>query len=94
MQYRWSFLDIDLTKSSVYNITYLRHIKQNRYNFTIHGNKGYLSINYQLDLFEQSNITLEVPLCNNQLGYVNQNFIFVKPESGLKRYFQSYVISL
>lgn len=60
------FSDFELTKASVHDIHYLKNIKQNHSNCTILTDKGYLNINYQLDLFEQNNIRLEVPMRNNR----------------------------
>ncbi|KAA6321715.1 hypothetical protein EZS27_028664, partial [termite gut metagenome] len=40
--------------------------------------KGYLSRNYQLDLFESNHIQMEVPMRINQQNYKKQDFIFRK----------------
>lgn len=50
------FSDFELTKASVHNIYHLKNIKQHHANCTILADKGYLNINYQLDLFEQNKL--------------------------------------
>lgn len=79
--------DFDLTKASVHDIHYLQDIKQRYSNCTILGDKGYLSIDYQLDLFEQNNIRLEIPMRRNQHGYVKQDFIFRKSRKRIETLF-------
>lgn len=68
----------EITKASVHDIHYLKNIKQEFENCTIIGDKGYLSADYQLDLFETRNITLEVPMRQNQENYKPQSYIFKK----------------
>lgn len=55
----------DLTKASVHDIHYLKDVKVDYSNCTVIGDKGYISAQVQLDLFETANIRLEVPCrCN------------------------------
>ena len=56
----------DLTKASVHDIHYLKDVKVDYSNCTIIGDRGYISAQVQLDLFETDNIRLEVPYRNNQ----------------------------
>lgn len=56
----------DLTKANVHNIHYLQDIKHEYNNCTLLGDKGYLSAEVQLDLFETARIKLEVPYRLNQ----------------------------
>lgn len=51
----------DLTKASVHNIHYLKDVKYNFQNCNIIGDRGYIRIAIQLDLFEKTNIKLEIP---------------------------------
>ncbi|WP_394706835.1 IS982 family transposase [uncultured Bacteroides sp.] len=81
------FSDFDLTKASVHDIHYLEDFKQNHYDCTILGDKGYLSVNYQLDLFEENNIKLEVPMRNNQHGYAKQYIVFRKARKRIETLF-------
>lgn len=81
------FSDFELTKASVHDIHYLKNVKLNHHHCTILADKGYLSLQYQLDLFEQKNIRLEVPMRNNQYGYVKQDFIFRKSRKRIETLF-------
>ncbi|KAA6309971.1 hypothetical protein EZS27_038640 [termite gut metagenome] len=72
------FSDFDLTKASVHDIHYLKDVKLSHQNCVILADKGYLSRNYQLDLFESNHIQMEVPMRMNQHDYKKQNFIFRK----------------
>lgn len=55
----------DLTKASVHDIHYLKDVKVDYSNCTVIGDRGYISAQVQLDLFETANIRLEVPYrCN------------------------------
>lgn len=56
----------ELSKAAVHDIRYLQDIKYNYHDCTILGDKGYLSASVQLDLFETSEIKLEVPYRLNQ----------------------------
>lgn len=56
----------DLTKASVHDIHYLKDVKVDFSNCTVIGDRGYISAEIQLDLFETANIRLEVPYRTNQ----------------------------
>lgn len=56
----------DLTKGSVHDIHYLKDVKVDYSNCTVIGDRGYISAQIQLDLFETANIRLEVPYRTNQ----------------------------
>lgn len=56
----------DLTKASVHDIHYLKDVKVDYSNCTLIGDRGYISAQVQLDLFETAHITLEVPYRANQ----------------------------
>ena len=56
----------DLTKASVHDIHYLKDVKVDYSNCTVIGDRGYISAQIQLDLFETANIRLEVPYRTNQ----------------------------
>lgn len=70
------FTDFDLSQASTHDIHYLKDIKLMYQNCTILGDKGYLSIDYQRDLFSSNQIRLEVPMRRNQLDYKPQAYIF------------------
>lgn len=57
---------LDLTKASVHDIHYLKDVKELFSNCIITGDKGYISKQQQINLFETAGIQLEVPLRNNQ----------------------------
>ena len=81
------FADFDLTKASVHDIHYLKDIKHNHSNCVVLADKAYLSIDYQLDLFESSQIKLEVPMRSNQHGYIKQEFLFRKTRKRIETLF-------
>ncbi len=56
------FKSFDISKASVHDIHYLKDIKNQYNDCVILGDKGYLSADYQLDLFETAQIKLEVPM--------------------------------
>jgi len=57
---------LDLTKASVHDVHYLKHVKELFSNCIITGDKGYIGRHHQINLFETAAIPLEVPLRNNQ----------------------------
>lgn len=71
----------DISKASVHDINYLNDVKHQLNNCVLIGDKGYLSQQYQQDLFETSNIKIETPMRNN-----NANFKpFPKPLSKARK---------
>uniref|UniRef100_UPI003744AC55 transposase n=1 Tax=Elizabethkingia argenteiflava TaxID=2681556 RepID=UPI003744AC55 len=52
------FTDFDVTQASVHDIHYLKDIKHLFQNCTILGDKDYLSIDYQRDLFTYNQINM------------------------------------
>jgi len=81
------FTDFDLSQASIHDIHYLKDIKQMYQNCTILGDKGYLSVDYQRDLFSSSQIRLEVPMRRNQHGYKPQAYIFRKSRKRIETLF-------
>ena len=59
----------NLTKASVHDIHYLKNVKVDYSNCTVIGDRGYISAQVQLDLFETANIRLEVPYRSNQKNW-------------------------
>lgn len=72
------FQSLDITPASVHDIHYLQDIQQQMRNCVVLGDMGYLSAEYQLNLFEKVNIRLETPKRKNQYDYKPQPFIFRK----------------
>ena len=70
------FTSFDLTAASVHDVNYLKDIKYDYCDCTLIADKGYISKQYQIDLFTQSNIKLEVPYRNNQLDHQDSRPIF------------------
>ena len=56
----------DLTKAGVHDIHYLKDVKVDYSKCTLIGDRGYISAQMQLDLFETAHIRLEVPYRGNQ----------------------------
>ena len=57
---------LDLTKAGVHDVHYLKDVKELFGNCMIIGDKGYISRQQQINLFETAGIELEVPLRGNQ----------------------------
>jgi hypothetical protein len=81
------FSCFDLTKASVHDIHYLKDVKLSHQNCVILADKGYLSRNYQLDLFESNHIQMEVPMRTNQHDYKKQDSIFRKSRKRIETLF-------
>jgi hypothetical protein len=81
------FKSFDLSKASVHDIHYLKDIKSQFDNCVILGDKGYLSIDYQLDLFESKQIRLEIPMRKNQKNYKKQAYVFRKKRKRIETLF-------
>jgi len=81
------FKSFDISKASVHDIHYLKDIKEQFNNCVILGDKGYLSADYQLDLFESKQIKLEVPMRKNQHNYKKQAYIFRKKRKRIETLF-------
>lgn len=81
------FKSFDISKASVHDIHYLKDIKQQFSDCVILADKGYLSAEYQLDLFESKQIKLEVPMRKNQYNYRKQAYIFRKSRKRIETLF-------
>lgn len=81
------FTDFDLTQASIHDIHYLKNIKSMYSDCTILGDKGYLSIDYQRDLFSNNQIKLEVPMRSNQKDYKPQTYLFRKSRKRIETLF-------
>lgn len=72
-----TFMSMDISKASVHDVHFLNTIKHSGMsNALLLGDKGYLSAQYKLDLFDTCNIELKTPLRNNQDNYQKYPFIF------------------
>ncbi len=81
------FKSFDISKASVHDIHYLKDLKIQYNNCVILGDKGYLSVDYQLDLFENNQIKLEVPMRKNQHNHKKQVYIFRKKRKRIETLF-------
>ena len=70
------FQSIDLSRASVHDVNYFKDIKGQIGDCTLIGDRGYLSSEIQLNLFETCNIRLDTPKKNNQHNYKEQPYIF------------------
>ena len=77
----------DLTQASVHDIHYLKDIKTQLNNCVLLGDKAYLSVDYQLDLFESCGIKLEVPMRLNQDNYKPQPNVFRRTRKRIETLF-------
>jgi hypothetical protein len=66
----------DLSKANFHDIDYLEDIRDQYSDCSIIGDKGYLSYDLTLDLFETANIRLETPMRNNQKDFKPFSFVF------------------
>lgn len=78
---------LDITPASVHDIQYLKDIKHQIKNCTLLGDRGYLSSEQQLNLFESCQIKLEVPMRKNQHNYRQQPYIFRKSRKRIETFF-------
>lgn len=81
------FRSFDLSKASLHDIHYLNDIKNEFQDVTILGDKGYLSKQIQLDLFNYQNIKLEVPMRKNQKAYKPQPYLLRKSRKRIETLF-------
>lgn len=77
----------DLSKASVHDIHYLKDVKQIYHDCDIFGDKGYISAEIQLDLFETANIRLECPYRLNQKNWRPTFIPFAKARKRIETVF-------
>lgn len=61
----------DFTPANIHDVNYLTDVKHTISNCTLIGDRGYISADYQQDLFSSSNISLSVPMRKNQHNFVS-----------------------
>lgn len=81
------FTNFELTQAAVHDIHFLKNIKTNMSSCVLIGDKGYLSADYQLDLFTSNQIRLEVPMRVNQHAYQKQPYLFRKTRKRIETLF-------
>jgi len=78
---------MDISPASVHDINYLKDIRHQLSDCILLGDRGYLSAEYQLNLFESHNIRLETPMRKNQHNYREQPYIFKKSRKRIETLF-------
>ena len=78
---------MDISPASVHDINYLKDIKHQLKDCLLLGDRGYLSAEYQLNLFECHNIRLETPRRKNQIDYKEQPYVFKKSRKRIETLF-------
>lgn len=81
------FQSFDLSPASVHDIHYLKDIQTQIKDCTLLADKGYLSSEIQLNLFETCKITLNTPMRKNQKNYRKQPYIFRKKRKRIETLF-------
>lgn len=81
------FHSIDLSPASVHDIHYLNDIREQLSDCTLLGDKGYLSSEIQIDLFNYAKIELETPKRINQKNYKPQFHLFKKQRKRIETLF-------
>jgi len=78
---------MDLSPASVHDIHYLKDIKEKIHDCTLLADKGYISADIQLNLFETCNIKMNTPMRKNQIGYKKQPYLFRKSRKRIETLF-------
>ncbi|RKR80797.1 DDE family transposase [Mucilaginibacter gracilis] len=81
------FENFDLSPASVHDIHYLKDIQQQMTDCVLLGDKGYLSAEVQVNLFESVNIRLETPMRNNQKKFKPYPYLFKKSRKRIETLF-------
>ncbi len=81
------FKSFDISAASVHHIHYLKDIQNQINDCSLITDKGYLSSEYQLSLFETSNIKLSVSTRKNQHNHKDQPYIFRKSRKRIETLF-------
>lgn len=81
------FSSFELTKANVHDIHYLQDVQDQLADCLLIGDKGYLSAQQQLNLFETSQIKLKTPMRRNQHNYQKFPYIFSKSRKRIETLF-------
>lgn len=68
------FHSYDFTPANVHDVNFLKDVKENFKNCELIGDRGYISKEIQVDLFNYSNINLSVPMRKNQKNFVEFSY--------------------
>ncbi|WP_221395238.1 IS982 family transposase [Dyadobacter sp. NIV53] len=81
------FSSIDITKANVHDIAYLKDVKSQLSDAVLLGDRGYISNQQQVDLFESVNIRSETPMRSNQKKYKKQAYVFRRTRKRIETLF-------
>lgn len=81
------FQSIDLSPASVHDVNYLKDIKVQISDCTLIGDRGYLSAEIQLNLFETYRIKLNTPMRCNQKDWKKQPYVFRRSRKRIETLF-------
>ena len=84
------FHSFDFTPANVHDVNYLNDIKGNLQNCLLIGDRGYISKESQVDLFNYSRINLSVPMRKNQHDFV----AFSKMKSKIRKRIETNISQL
>lgn len=84
------FQSVDLSPASVHDIHYLKDIRAQLSDCTLLGDKGYLSSEIQVNLFNYANIELETPKRINQKDYKPQFHWYKKQRKRIETLFSQF----
>ena len=77
----------DISKASNHDIHYLNDIQSQLENCVLVGDKGYLSKQWQQDLFENTGVNLQTPMRKNQIDYKELPHSFSKARKRIETLF-------
>ena len=84
------FHSFDFSPANVHDVNYLNDIKENFQNCLLIGDRGYISKEIQMDLFNYSRINLSVPMRKNQHNFVE----FSRTKSKIRKRIESNISQL
>ena len=84
------FHSFDFSPANIHDVNYLQDIKENFKNCLLIGDRGYISKELQVDLFNYSNIKLSVPMRKNQHDFVE----FSRTKSKMRKRIETNISQL
>ena len=84
------FHSYDFSPANIHDVNYLNDIKHDFENCLLIGDRGYISKELQLDLFNHSRISLSVPMRKNQKDFVT----FSKTKSKIRKRIETAISQL
>jgi hypothetical protein len=84
------FHSFDFSPANVHDVNYLKDVNENFKNCLLIGDRGYISENLRVDLFNYSNIELSVPMRKNQHDFVE----FSKTKSKIRKRIETNISQL